>query len=37
MKIKIIRANGKSAILKIDDFKVLSVMSENFENWEYVL
>ena len=36
MKIKIIRANGKSCILKIDDFKILNVMTENFDNWEYI-
>ena len=36
MKIKIIRDNGKSCILKIDDFRILSVMTENFDSWEYV-
>ena len=36
MRIKVIRANGKSYILKIDDARVFSVMIENFDNWEYL-
>ncbi len=35
MKIQIINKNGKSRVLKVDDFITLEKIAIRFDNWEY--